>query len=83
MPFPDIFFGFTHTGVDESGSIGKVRRNGRPGLTTACGALVFLTDVFAESKELEPAEGPHEDVELYELKKKLLKKVRSPESVNH
>ena len=69
----DVFFGYTHTGVDETGIIGQLRRAGRPLPSNACGALVHLAGVFAESKEV--GEVDPLDHELYELRRKLIAKV--------
>ncbi|CAI5502331.1 unnamed protein product [Closterium sp. Naga37s-1] len=65
-----VFFGLTHIGVDETGAIGKMRREGRSAASGACGALLALTAQFSASKDLpEPSE---DDLEVHNLTKKLL-----------
>ena len=70
---PDVFFGFTHIGVDESGRIGHMRRAGQAKISHACGALDFLTGLFKESKEV--GDPMPDNVEAFELKKKIIAKV--------
>lgn len=65
-----VFFGLTHIGVDENGTVGKMRRGGRESVSGACGALAYLTAQFENSKEL-PAPS-EDDMELYFLTRKLL-----------
>ncbi|CAI5974161.1 unnamed protein product [Closterium sp. NIES-64] len=65
-----VFFGLTHIGVDETGAIGKMRREGRSAASGACGALLALTAQFSASKDL--PEASEDDLEVHNLTKKLL-----------
>ncbi|GJP35599.1 hypothetical protein CLOM_g20097 [Closterium sp. NIES-68] len=74
-----VFFGFTHIGVDERGTVGKMRRGGRANVSGACGALAALTAQFSSGKTL--GEADEEDMEVHLLTKKLLAKDPEPNLV--
>eukprot|EP00475_Leptophrys_vorax_P028972 TRINITY_DN42264_c0_g1_i1.p1 TRINITY_DN42264_c0_g1~~TRINITY_DN42264_c0_g1_i1.p1 ORF type:complete len:275 (+),score=23.74 TRINITY_DN42264_c0_g1_i1:99-827(+) len=75
-----VFFGLTHVGVNDDGTVGKMRRCGREKPSGACGALLALTSQFGSSKELPAAS--EDDLELHLLTKKLLEKDPSPDLVS-
>ncbi|CAI5458148.1 unnamed protein product [Closterium sp. Yama58-4] len=41
-PFPDIFFGFPHVSIGETGEVGSLLRRGRGKPSNACGALIAI-----------------------------------------
>lgn len=44
-----VFFSFPHIGIDAAGSLGSISRPGRPGASSACGALkAALGDIQGE-----------------------------------
>ncbi|CAI5500019.1 unnamed protein product, partial [Closterium sp. Naga37s-1] len=69
-----VFFGLTHIGIDDHGTCGKMRRNGRATMSGACGALAALTTQLANGKGL--GEADEEDMEAHLLFKKL--RVKDP-----
>ncbi|CAI5961167.1 unnamed protein product [Closterium sp. NIES-64] len=71
-----VFFGFTHIGVDERGTVGKMRRGGRANVSGACGALAALTAQFSSGTAL--GEADEEDMEVFLLSKKLRAKEPEP-----
>ncbi|CAI5482378.1 unnamed protein product [Closterium sp. Yama58-4] len=74
-----VFFGFTHIGVDERGTVGKMRRGGRANVSGACGALAALTAQFSSGAAL--GEADEEDMEVFLLSKKLRAKDPEPNLV--
>ena len=43
-----MFFSFPHVSVDAEGRVGKISRRGRPGDSSACGAIIAaLADIKA------------------------------------
>ena len=73
-----IFFVMPHIGIDEEGAIGKCTRHGRPGKSTACGALVAFQGEL-QSGEVDLAFDPA-DPEQSMLKSRLSTMLEGNES---
>lgn len=76
-----IFFGITHIGIDEKGTVGKMRRCGRPSPSGACGALLYLAAELAKGSEAATA-CPDDNVELFHLRRKVEAKAPKGEVVS-
>lgn len=70
-----VVFAFTHIGVDADGTLGRVQRDGMPGPSSACGALVgFQRDWAAGRRSLE---FDPEDPEQSMLRRRLAPLIRT------
>ncbi|CAI5971147.1 unnamed protein product [Closterium sp. NIES-64] len=72
-PVTDIFFGFPHVSIGESGEVGSLLRRGRGKPSSACGALIAIKgDIKAGGPVVEDAD----NAEYVELKKKIIARVK-------
>ena len=72
-PPVDIFFGFPHVSIGESGEVGSLLRRGRGKPSSACGALIAIRNGIASGEGVTEDD---KDREFVTLKKKIVAKVR-------
>ncbi|CAI5985059.1 unnamed protein product [Closterium sp. NIES-65] len=71
---PDVFFGFPHVSVGESGQVGSLLRRGRGKPSSACGALIAIKNDISKGGLVED---DADDKEYVLLKKKIAARVHS------
>eukprot|EP00246_Nothoceros_aenigmaticus_P012475 TRINITY_DN38_c1_g1_i1.p1 TRINITY_DN38_c1_g1~~TRINITY_DN38_c1_g1_i1.p1 ORF type:complete len:436 (-),score=29.92 TRINITY_DN38_c1_g1_i1:435-1742(-) len=70
-----VLFAFPHVGIDEKGTEGKVVREGRSGISTACGALAAVRSEILAGTTPPTGPLPDDDIEYGLLKGKLFSRI--------